>query len=152
MKTKTEVFLELFTEARTRFANQLEQITSEDLKKKLAPSPNSLGFLMRHIGDVELLFAKNVFGDSEIQVKANTVIDKLDSGEWINLSELIEYVNLSAEKLKAIVQKQTESDWESEVTTKEFGTKTKAEALGRIVSHTAYHAGQMALILKYSKL
>jgi uncharacterized damage-inducible protein DinB len=39
----------------------------------------------------------------------------------------------------------------STVTTKEFGTKTKAEALGRIVTHTTWHAGQMAIILKYSK-
>jgi uncharacterized damage-inducible protein DinB len=38
------------------------------------------------------------------------------------------------------------------ITTKEFGTKTKAEALGRIVSHTAYHAGQIALICKYGKI
>jgi uncharacterized damage-inducible protein DinB len=38
------------------------------------------------------------------------------------------------------------------VTTKEFGTKTKAEALGRIISHTAYHAGQLALSLKYGQI
>jgi 3-hydroxyisobutyrate dehydrogenase-like beta-hydroxyacid dehydrogenase len=30
-------------------------------------------------------------------------------------------------------------------------TKAKAEAFGRIISHTAYHAGQIALILKYGK-
>jgi uncharacterized damage-inducible protein DinB len=149
MKAKTEIFLELFKESRTRFSNQLEQLSPEDLKKKLAPSPNSLGFLIRHIGDVELLFAKNVFGDAEIHVKAKTVIDKQDSGEWINLDELLEYVHQSAEKLSSIIQKQQDSDWEKEITTKEFGTKTKAEAFGRIVSHTAYHAGQMALILKY---
>jgi uncharacterized damage-inducible protein DinB len=149
MKTKTNLFLEIFKESRTRFTNQLEQLSTEDLKKTLAPSPNSLGFLIRHIGDVELLFAKNVFGDAEIHVKAKTAIDKQDSGEWVNLEELIEYVNQSAEKLSSIIQKQTESDWESEITTKEFGCKTKSEAFGRIVSHTAYHAGQMALILKY---
>jgi uncharacterized damage-inducible protein DinB len=149
MKSKTEVFLELFKESRTRFTNQLVELTKEDLKKKLAPSPNSIGFLIRHIGDVELLFAKNVFGDGEIHVKAKTVIDKQDSGEWINLDELLEYVNQSAEKLISIIQKQADSDWESEITTKEFGTKTKSEAFGRIVSHAAYHAGQMALILKY---
>ena len=34
---------------------------------------------------------------------------------------------------------------------KEFGKKTKAEAFGRIVSHTAYHAGQMKIINKYGK-
>ncbi|MFN3530884.1 MAG: damage-inducible protein DinB, partial [Bacteroidia bacterium] len=35
---------------------------------------------------------------------------------------------------------------------KEFGTKTKAEAFGRIVSHTAYHAGQLAIINKYGTI
>jgi hypothetical protein len=37
------------------------------------------------------------------------------------------------------------------ITTKEFGTKTKAEAFGRIVSHTAYHSGQIAILLKYGR-
>jgi len=149
MKTKTQLFLELFIEARTRFSNQLENITANDLTKKLAPSVNSVGFLIRHIGDVELLFAKNVFGASEVKVVAKTVIDKFDSGEWTDLESLKEYVSISFEKLKEIVASQTDEDWDTTITTKEFGTKTKAEAFGRIVSHTAYHAGQMAITNKY---
>lgn len=149
MKTKTQLFLELWAEARTRFSNQLASITEEDLKKKLLPSQNSVGFLIRHIGDVELLFAKNVFGATDIKVTAKTVIEKRDTGEWTNLEELKTYVEYSKEALKSIVENQTDLDWETEVTTKEFGTKTKAEAFGRIVSHTTYHAGQMAIINKY---
>jgi uncharacterized damage-inducible protein DinB len=149
MKTQTEQLLALWIEARTRFSNQMENLNEEDLKKKLLPSQNSVGFLIRHIGDVELLFAKNVFGATDIHVTARTVIEKLDSGEWTNLIELKEYVNYSFESLKNIVEKQTEIDWSTEITTKEFGTKTKAEAFGRIVSHTAYHAGQLAIINKY---
>lgn len=151
MISKTELFLKLFNEARTRFSKQLENITSNDLKKKLAPSENSIGFLIRHIGDVELLYSKNVFGDNEIHVRAKTIIDNHDSGEWINLEELKEYLAVSYEKLKNIIAKQTESDWEDKITTKEFGTKSKAEALARVVSHTSYHAGQIALIIKYGK-
>lgn len=149
MKSHTILLIELWHEARTRFSNQLENFTENDLKKKLAPSPNSLGFLIRHIGDVELLFAKNVFSASEIKVIAKTVIAQKDTGEWTNLHELKEYVAFSFESLQSIVEKQSETDWETIVTTKEFGTKTKAEAFGRIVSHTAYHAGQMAIINKY---
>ncbi|MBP9792727.1 MAG: DinB family protein [Flavobacterium sp.] len=151
MRTKTQLILELWLEARTRFSNQLESLTEADLTKKLAPSVNSVGFLIRHIGDVELLFAKNVFGATDVSVVAKTVIDKFDTGEWIDLESLKEYVALSFEKLKEIVASQTEDDWETSITTKEFGTKTKAEALGRIVSHTAYHAGQLAIIAKYGK-
>lgn len=149
MTTKTQLFIELWAEARTRFSNQLSAITAGDLKKKILPSPNSVGFLIRHIGDVELLFAKNVFGANEIKVIAKTVIDKQDTGEWTNLEELKTYVEYSFESLKSIVEKQTDADWETEITTKEFGTKTKAEAFGRIVSHTTYHAGQMGIINKY---
>ncbi len=151
MKNKTAVLLELWTEARTRFSNQLQNITEADLTKKLNPSPNSIGFLIRHIGDVELLFAKNVFGDSTVKVIAKTVIDKKDTGEWTNLEELIAYVNQSFATLKAIVEKQSDGDWETSISTQEFGTKTKAEAFGRIVSHTTYHAGQMAIIKKYGQ-
>lgn len=149
MKTKTQLFLELWQEARTRFSNQLPELTEEDLKKKLPPAVNSIGFLMRHIGDVELLFAKNVFGASEVKVIAKTVIAKTDTGEWTNLIELKEYVDHSFQTLKSIVEKQNDDDWETTITTKEFGTKTKAEAFGRIVSHTNHHAGQMAILTKY---
>ncbi|HMT34439.1 MAG TPA: DinB family protein [Chitinophagaceae bacterium] len=149
MTTQTQLLLALWVEARTRFSNQLESFTEDDLKKKLLPSQNSIGFLIRHIGDVEWLFAKNVFGASDLHVSARTVIEKHDTGEWTNLMELKEYVNTSFASLKSIVEKQTDSDWSNTITTKEFGTKTKAEAFGRIVSHTAYHAGQIAIIYKY---
>lgn len=148
MITKTLILLELWIEARTRFTNQLPTIAIEDFKKKLLPSQNSVGFIIRHIGDVELLFAKNVFGDSSVKVTAKTVIEKYDTGEWANLEELRENVSNSFETLKVIVEKQLDEDWETSITTKEFGTKTKAEAL----SHTAYHVGQMAIINKYGTI
>ncbi|AUC81138.1 DinB family protein [Lacinutrix sp. Bg11-31] len=151
MKTKTELLLELWIEARTRFTNQLERLTEDDLKKKLSPSPNSIGFLIRHIGDVELLFAKNVFGAIDIRVIAKTVIAQKDTGQWTKLNELKTYGEHSFNELKTIVEQQTETDWETIIETKEFGTKTKAEAFGRIISHTTYHAGQMAIINKYGK-
>lgn len=151
MKTKTQLFLELWLEARTRFTNQLETITPNDLSKKLEPSVNSIGFLIRHVGDVELLFAKNVFGASMLKIVAKTVIDKYDTGEWTDLESLKQHATYAFEQLKSIVEIQTDEDWETTITTKEFGSKTKAEAFGRIVSHSAYHAGQLGIVKKYGK-
>ena len=151
MKTKTQILIDLWLEARTRFSNQLEIISESDLSKKLGDAPNSVGFLIRHIGDVELLFAKNVFGDKSVQVRAKTLIDQRDTGQWTDLESLKSYVTESFDKLLSIVQKQRDVDWETTINTREFGTRTKAEAFGRIVSHTVYHAGQMAIILKYGK-
>jgi uncharacterized damage-inducible protein DinB len=145
----TQAYLQTWIEARTRFSNLLKEIKEEDLKKKLANTKNSAGFLIRHIGDVELLFAKNVFGASETKVQAKTVIAQHDTGEWTTLNELLQYQQYAFDNLKAIIEKQTDEDWQQTITTKEFGTKTKAEAIGRIISHTAYHAGQLSLTLKY---
>lgn len=150
MKTKTDLMLELWIESRTRFTKLLTaDLQESDLKKRLGNSVNSAGFLIRHIGDVELLFAKNVFGAIDVKVIAKTVIAQTDTGEWSNLTELLQYVEDSFQQLKQIVSQQSDQDWEMIISTKEFGSKTKAEAFGRIVSHTAYHAGQLAIVLKY---
>ncbi|MEX2232529.1 MAG: DinB family protein [Cyclobacteriaceae bacterium] len=145
----TQLYLQTWTEARTRFTNLLKEIKEEDLKKKLINTKNSAGFLIRHIADVELLFAKNVFGATDVKIQAKTVIAQHDTGEWANLSELLAYQQEAHDQLKSILETQTDSDWSQTVTTKEFGTKTKAEAIGRIISHTAYHSGQLALTRKY---
>jgi uncharacterized damage-inducible protein DinB len=143
------LYLQTWVEARTRFTNLLKNIQQDDLAKKLANTKNSAGFLIRHIGDVELLFAKNVFGAADLKVQAKTVIAQHDTGEWTNLDELLLYQQEAADQLGKIIASQTDDDWTETITTKEFGTKTKGEALGRIISHTSYHAGQLALTLKY---
>jgi uncharacterized damage-inducible protein DinB len=145
----TQFYLQTWAEARTRFTNLLKEIKEEDLKKKLINTKNSAGFLIRHIADVELLFAKNVFGATHVKVQAKTVAAQHDTGEWTNLHELLAYQQEAFEQLRAIIEKLNDEDWQQTVTTKEFGTKIKAEAIGRIISHTAYHAGQLALTLKY---
>lgn len=141
------LFIQLWKEGRTRFEKLLPQILEKDLSKRLGSSPNSAGFLIRHVAEVELLFAKNVFGLSEVKISAKTLIAGKDTGEWTNLEELVQLCSLSKELLERAIAGQT--NWEEVVVTKEFGRKTRAEALGRITTHTAYHAGQLALILKY---
>ncbi len=142
-------FAASYLEARTRLQVLIDDIKLEDLQKRVGSSPNSLGYLLRHIGDVELLFAKNVFKQESLHVKAQTLIDGKDNGKWTSLTELINYLSHSSEEIIKAISIQKNSDWNQTVTTKEFGTKTLAEAFGRIISHTAYHAGQLALIKKY---
>ena len=149
MEPRTASLLALFVEGRTRFTKVLDALTAADLPKKLAPSPNTAGFLVRHIGDVELLFAKNVFGLQGVSVHASTVAKGHDTGEWTDLAALKAYVQESADTLRRAIIATPDADWDTVIETKEFGRKTKAEALGRIVTHTANHAGQLAMVVKY---
>ncbi|WP_194778013.1 DinB family protein [Pararhodonellum marinum] len=142
-------FIELWREGRTRFTNQLASISPEDLFKKLGNSPNSAGFLIRHMAEVELLFAKNVFGNMDVKVDAQTLKAGKDTGEWTDLRSLKSIVEEAGIQLEKAIESQ--KDWDAVIETKEFGKKTKAEALGRISTHTAYHAGQLAVVVKYGK-
>lgn len=136
-------------EARTRFTNVLQAVTEPDLTKRLGTAPSSAGFLICHVADVELLFAKNIFKLPDVRVTAKTVIAGRDTGEHRDLKALEAYCVYAADTLERAIAATTDDAWSSLITTKEFGTKTLAEAFGRIVSHTAYHAGQLALIVKY---
>ncbi len=127
------------------------QLTENDLRKTLSPSSNSIGFLIQHIADVELLFSKNVFKSLDINVRAKTIIEKKDTGEWTNLIEILAYLEEARSKIYYAIHIQGDNSWNDLVTTNEFGTKSKIEAFGRIISHTAYHAGQIGMILKYGK-
>ena len=140
-----------YIEARTRLNKVTDTISESDLKKKLSTGPNSIGFLLQHIAEVELLFCKNIFGHAEVKVVAHTVIDQKDTGIWTDHQEIQSLLNESGKTIISIIASVSEDSWSTQITTKEFGTKTKAEAFGRIISHTAYHAGQVAMIQKYGE-
>jgi len=148
---RTELLLSLWEEGRTRLTNQLDGITSADLTRRLHPNSNSLGWILRHIGEVEQLFAKNVFGEP-IEVRASTVGPSVkDHGKFTELEPLLEHLEEAHRVLRSALERQTPGDWETYIETKEFGRKTKAEALARVSTHTAWHSGQIVLILKYGR-
>lgn len=134
---------------RKRLTNQLDDIQQADLLKRVNSKSNSVGWLLRHIAEVELLFSKNVFG-RELEVKAQTIGSLAkDRGQFTELKSLTKLIKRAGNELEAAIKEV--NDWNEEVTTAEFGTVTKAEALSRIMTHTAYHAGQTALAKKYGK-
>ena len=144
-----QLFYDMWKMGRTRLTNQLDSIKKEDLLKRVHSDSNSVGWLMRHIAEVELLFAKNVYG-RDLNVKAQTIgsIAK-DRGQFDELEPLLELIEKAGKELGAAIQEI--DDWEGDVTTAEFGTVSRSEALGRITTHTAYHAGQIGLAVKYGE-
>jgi uncharacterized damage-inducible protein DinB len=144
---ENQLFNDMWKMGRTRLTNQLDKISAEDLLKRVHNSSSSVGWLLRHIAEVELLFARNVFG-RDLNVKAQTIgsIAK-DRGQFNELEPLLEFIERAEKELGAAIREIEE--WDGNVTTAEFGNVTRAEALGRIMTHTAYHAGQITLAKKY---
>lgn len=143
------MILDMWKMGRTRLTSQLDSIQQKHLLQRVHPESSSIGWLLRHIAEVELLFSKNVFG-RDLKIKAQTIGSiGSDRGQFKELEPLLELVDRAGNELSAAIAEV--EDWEEEITTAEFGTVTKMEALGRITTHTSYHAGQIALALKYGK-
>lgn len=141
--------LSMWKMGRTRLTNLLPDIKPEDLSKRLHPESNPIGWMLRHIAEVEHLFAKNVFGQ-DVKVTILTVGHQTTSKErFTNLDELKKFIDEAEQHLIAAIHAQEDDAWGAQISTKEFGTVTKAEAIARIMTHTAWHAGQIKLSLKY---
>lgn len=144
----TDRYVALFEQGRTRLTGWLGQVTDDDLPRRLDLEANTLGWMLRHIGEVELLFAKNVFGRT-LDVKAYTIGPnagrRQDFGPADDLRALLDR---SGRELGEAIAAQDEAAWTHEVTA-DFGTLPLQEALARILTHTAYHAGQAHLTLMY---
>lgn len=144
----TDRYVALYEQGRTRLTTWLGDVTEGDLPRRLHPEANTLAWLLRHIGEVELLFAKNVFG-RKLDVKAHTIGPNAGRRQQFgSAEELRALLDRSARELRAAIAAQDEDDWTREVTA-DFGTLPLQEALARIITHTAYHAGQARLTLKY---
>jgi uncharacterized damage-inducible protein DinB len=147
--THTELMIKAWKMGRSRLTCLFPRIEEKDMPRRLHPKSNSLGFLLHHIAEVEMLLAKNLFG-LPVEVKTVTVGPLVrDTGEFTDLGEQLQLLEKSASLLEEAFSRQEDGEWETLVSTPEFGTITKAEALARITTHTAYHAGQIGLILKY---
>lgn len=150
MENLTKNNLDLWLEARGVYSDLLSKITEADLKKKLEPSLNSIGYLIRHIADMETIFVKNAFNPS-FENNPITVIEKKDNGQWTNLNELLAYNKLSFEALKAVLEKTSNEEWTAVKDSMKLGKKSKAELLAHMVLHTAHHGGQISMILLHGK-
>ena len=103
-----------YVEARTRLSKVTDTITASDLKKKLGAGPNSIGFLLQHIAEVELLFCKNVFGHAEVKVVAHTVIDQKDTGVWTDLQAIQSLLDESGKTIISILASVSEDAWSTQ--------------------------------------
>ena len=144
----TDRYVALYTQGRTRLTTWVDDVTDNDLPRQLHSEANTLGWMLCHIGEVERLFAKNIFG-RDLDVKAQTIGPNAGQRQEFGPAEdLHALLNRSGRELQDAIAAQDEDAWIREVTA-DFGTLPLQEALARIITHTAYHAGQAHLTRRY---
>jgi hypothetical protein len=144
-----DLMFESWAEGRTRLTNFLPELTEAHLHLKLHPESNSIGFLIRHCAETELLFSFKFFGAESFE-DLHTLGKVKDEGNYTKLEDLVSFLKYSETVLSTAFSNTTEDAWSEVLDTRIFGMKTRIQLAGRIISHTGYHAGQIGLIKKYA--
>lgn len=135
--------------ARARYGEVLANLQEKELVWKLAPGSNSVGFLIRHIAEVEyrycFMFFQRAIPDD---VQLTTIGDVRDEGIYTDLASLFAFREASYAHLLDALAALPEAAWDVPCSAP-IATITPRQALGRLIYHSGYHAGQIGLIRKY---
>ncbi|MFY0545162.1 DinB family protein [Brevibacillus sp. H7] len=136
--------------ARKRYLDATANLEAHQLAWRIAPESNSIGFLIRHIAEVEYRFCLMFFGQPvPEEVSFSTIGPVKDEGQFTaDLDALLSFQQASYAYLLKSLRAFPEEKWDVLVEAP-IGVLTPREALGRLMYHTGYHAGQIGLIRKY---
>lgn len=127
----------------------LKGLEEQQLSWNLVPGSNSIGFLIRHIAEVEYRFAQ-MFFQSPVpeQVTLDTIGPVRDEGNYTELASLLAFKDQSYAHLLQAMSSLPDADWDTPCEAP-IGILTPRQALGRLTYHMGHHSGQISLIRKY---
>ncbi len=120
------------------------KISPKNLQWKLNAKTASIGFIFRHIGEIQLLLGTFL---GEPTAAANTTMGFDDTGQGADLETSRRLVEAGYEMLYSLVDKHDTSWWLEKTETPFFGKIERLRMLAHILNHNAHHCGQIALTL-----
>lgn len=136
---------EMLTHNRLFCDYSFKAVKPEHAGQKLNANTASVGFLMRHVGEIMLLLGKYFGRESEVD---NSTMGKIDEGQHTDIEGSKKLIAQGYRMLFDLVEETTEEEWAEAVSTSFFGTISKSRLFSHILYHNAYHAGQITLALK----
>lgn len=124
------------------------KINPENLNWRLSPKAASVGFIYRHIGEIQLLLGTFLGEGTEV---TNTTMGFEDTGQGADLEASHRLVDAGYAMLYGLAEKHQPAWWLEKTETPFFGAIERIRMLGHILNHNAHHAGQISLTLaRYS--
>lgn len=123
-------------------------LTPEVLNNRVHPDSNSVGYLLRHIAEADYFFATSFLNNTETVENKAIGPGAKDSNQFTDLNELLAFLEQSGAMFERAIE--NISDWDTKIESR-MGALSRREGVGRNIAHTAYHAGQISLAIKYGK-
>lgn len=144
MKSLSAVLKPIIIQNQATCSFALIKITPENRSWRLNKSTASVGFIYRHIGEIQLLLG-TFLGESTTVV--NTTMGFQDTGQGTDLEISSQLWESGYHMLLNLAEKHPEDWWMEQVETPFFGTVTRLALMAHILNHNAHHCGQISLTL-----
>ncbi len=127
----------------------LNQVSKDNVFKKLNSKTASVGFIYRHIGETIHLFGTFLGEQTTIQ---NTTMGQQDDGQGKDFEESKKLLSSGLSLLQNIVDKNTDEWWMEEIDTPFFGKVSRLRLFSHVLYHNSYHSGQISLTISRGTL
>ncbi|MFM1879314.1 MAG: hypothetical protein RLZZ241_2180 [Bacteroidota bacterium] len=144
MKSLANVLIPLIDQNKFTCAYTFKKITTENISWRLNKETASVGFIFRHIAEIQLLLGQFLGEATEV---SNTTMGFQDTGQGNNLEKSKELLQDGYKMLLELAEKHPEYWWMETIETPFFGTVSRLAMMGHILNHNAHHSGQISLTL-----
>lgn len=146
---ETSAFLRLLIDQNKHTCSySFEKVNRENLNWRLSPGAASVGFIYRHIGEIQWLLGTFLGADTGV---VNTTMGFEDTGQGSDLEASRRLVDSGYGMLYDLVEKHGPDWWLEKIVTPFFGEIERMRLLGHILNHNAHHTGQISLIVSRFK-
>ncbi len=121
-----------------------DKIKPENSSWRLTPKAASVGFIYRHIAEIQVLLGTFLGASTDV---SNTTMGFSDTGQGADLEASRRLVDAGYEMLYSMADKHDSDWWLKTVETPFFGKIERLRMLGHILNHNAHHTGQISLTL-----
>jgi len=143
------VHLDIYKYGRNFARSAAKKVTNDNIHNRTAPGTWSAGYLLRHIAETELFFAKMFFDPSlELGFEPLAPRDGQDNGQVQSAEELQAFFRECEDRVRKAIESAPEDQWFVARPTV-FGEISPSQGIGILLMHTSYHAGQAVTAMKH---
>ncbi len=146
MATTTELLTNLWQINQGSVSGPIKKLTIDNYRNRLTPTTASAGFIALHTAEAMHRFSKMIFNrDVTIPFQATGGVS--DVGNPFDLASIQRMVDESFTMVANEIQQLSDEQWEEIIITP-FGEVPRLSALGFLMHHNSYHAGQITQAVK----
>jgi hypothetical protein len=138
----TFLLQEAIAQNRTNFEFLKQKLTADTLGLRLNPGAASVGFIVRHLGEISNLLGYFLGRPAAV---ANTTMGQADTGQPYDLAESLALIDQGFSMLEELVATAAPDFWEEKIQTPFFGEVSRARMFFHVLYHNSYHYGQLGL-------